>query len=246
MLVFKSVMKKLYRPALFFFLLPIFDILLGSLFALRYDSFQFSAFIILYVFILINQMLENIFLRIPTSDFKLSKVFLFILEGLNILALFYFYWRYSWLAALVLLFYTLFIQFQFLFSYYSLDVLAVTLSNFFKIILLNGFSFYIHTSFIHERFIPYYLGLFIPFFLYEVARVTDSLANKWLFSLTGLYYVFTIWLLWSELSWQSLLALISLPVVGLLKAEFNRKTTAIFATISSLIYILLLLFAFFV
>src|SRR5699024_5446973 len=161
------VLEKLYHPMLFFFLMPVFYLIFGNIFALQYDSFKGLAFLLLYLFVLVNQMLENMLLRIPNSDFELSKPFLFGLELLNILLLGYFTFRYSWLASSVLVCYTLIIQSQFLFSYYDLDYVAIVITTLLKLVLLNGFSFYTQVHFIHPRFIPVYLGLFIPFYLFE-------------------------------------------------------------------------------
>lgn len=237
-------MKRLYQPVLYFFLLPVFYIALGSMFALRYQSFNYVSFIFLYVFILINQMLENVLLRIPTTDFKLSKSFIIILELLLALILFFFAWRHSWLAAVVLFAYALIIQSQFLFSYYELDLVAILLANFVKIMLLNGFSFYIHTDFIHYRFIPYYLGIFIPFLLYERSRLDTKPDSKIITALSIATYLIGIFLLWEHLQFYSLLLLLSLPFIRLLTNIFNKKTTAMYAITFSSLFILLIAWSF--
>lgn len=232
-------MKRLYHPVLYFFMLPLFYTLLGSTFALRYQSFNYISFILFYVFILINQMLENILLRIPTTDFQLSKSFVSTLEIINLLLVAFFGWRHSWLAALVLLSYSAIIQLQFLFSFYGLDKLAVFISNTVKVILLNFFSFYIHTSFIHYRFLPLYLGIFIPFLLYELARLKTDFSNKEIISFCGAAYLVGGILLWEYLAFSSFLLLVSLPFAYLLSKTFNKKSTAMFAMAFSTMFILL-------
>ena len=230
------VLEKLYHPVFFFFLVPVFYIGLGNIFALQYDSFKGLAFFLLYLFVLVNQMLENMLLRIPTNDFEISKPFLFGLELLNLLLLGYFTFRYSWLASLVLVCYTLIIQSQFLFSYYHLDHVAIIVTTLLKLVLLNGFSFYTQVRFIHPRFIPVYLSLFLPFYLFEVSRIPLPLKKSWLLRLGLLAYGSGVIVLWGFIGWSSLFLFLSLPLLVVFSTDFSRNTTSIFACIFSLVY----------
>ncbi len=245
MLVRNFLLNTFYHPGLFFFLLPLFYMAFGMIFSLQYNALNYLSLGIFYIFILINQMLENMFLRIPTNNFQLSKGFVGILEILNLGALLFFGWQHSWLASLVLLGFTLVIQLQFLFSYYQLENVAVLIANFFKLILLNGFAFYLGTNFIFTRFIPYYLGLFLPFFLYEAARTQTKIPNKVLIPLMLLSYVVPGILLWPHLTWISLLLLLSLPFSWLLVTTYSRKTAATYTVVFSLLYLSLTAYAFF-
>lgn len=236
------ILKKFYRPMLFFFLLPVFYLILGNIFALQYDTFKVVPFILLYLFILTNQMLENILLRVPNDDFRISKPFFSSLELLNVLLLLYFGLYYSWLAALVSLLYTLIIQMQFVFNYYDLEFLIIFVVTFLKLLLLNLFSFYTQTNFIHPRFIPIYLGLFIPFYLFEVSRTERRVKNTHLLALLTLSYVMGVFCLWEAVGWPSLILLLSFPLVDLCLRDFNRKTSSTLALAFSLIYTFLILF----
>lgn len=240
----KFIINTFYHPVLFFFLLPIFYIALGSLFSLQYNNFKILSLLIFYIFVFINQMLENMFLRIPNDDFDLSKKFVMALEIINALILLYFGLRHSWIASLVLLCFTLVIQLQFLFSYYELDQLSVAITNFFKVILLNGFAFYIGTNFIHTKFIPYYFGLFLPFYFYEAARVSSKMKPKILAVLIGIGYLIAGALLWPHLAGLSLILLLSLPFAWVLVTEYNRKTAAIYTISFSILYMGLIGLAF--
>ena len=233
-----------YHPILFFFLLPIFYIALGGLFSIQYQSLNILSLGLFYLFSLINQMLENILLRIPEDGFKSSKKFLMALEIINVLLILYFGLRHSWIASLVLIGFTLIIQLQFLFSYYNLNQVSALIINFFKIFLLNGFAFYISASFMHTRFIPYFSGLFLPFYLYEASRMKGGLQKKYLVLLTGIGTLIGIGLLWQILGTYSFILLISLPFAWLLTEEYNRKTTAIYSIVYSFLYIGLLVYHF--
>lgn len=236
------ILDKLYRPMTFFFLLPIFYIGIGSAVATQYNTLIIVSLIVLYLFVLINQMLENMLLRIPKSDFEISKGFIALLELANTLVLLYFGLRHSWLASLVLLFYTLIIQTQFIFSYYNLEDMAIIIANLLKLVLLNGFAFYIQTQFIHPRFIPLYFGLYLPFYLFETSRGKTTMGFIWLLSILALSLAAGIGLLWTRIGMVSLSLLLSLPFAMLFKVEFSRKTSAIFTCVYSLIYLGLILF----
>ena len=141
----QSILDKFYQPTLFFFLLPVFQILLGMIFSLQYQSVNVLAFIFLYLFVLFNQMLENILLRIPNTDFEFSKAFFFTIQFLNCLTILYFGLQFSWMTSLILFLFSLNIQGQFLFSYYNMELFAVLVSAVLKILFLNGLSFYLGT-----------------------------------------------------------------------------------------------------
>lgn len=234
----KKIMHVFYRPVLFFFMLPIFQIILGAIFSIKFDNLHIFSFIFLYLFALCNQMLENILLRIPNSDFKLNKKFLAILEALNLLVLLYFGFAHSWLACFVLFLFTLYIQGQFLFSYYDLEHIATILEVILKIIFINGFSFYTQTGFIQMRYVPFSLALLLPFYLYEAAKVHPEMKKKTLMILFGLTYLIGISTLWTQVSVLSLTLLLSLPFAWIiLQKELNRKTTSLFAITFSIIYV---------
>src|SRR5699024_5375998 len=105
-----------------------------------------------------------------------------------------------------------------------------------KLVLLNGFSFYTQVHFIHPRFIPVYLGLFIPFYLFEFSRMERSFKRFWLVGLVLFAYGFGAIVLWGFIGWKSLLLLISFPLVGIFPGNFSRKTTSIFTCIFSLVF----------
>ena len=239
----QSILDKFYQPTLFFFLLPVFQILLGMIFSLQYQSVNVLAFIFLYLFVLFNQMLENILLRIPNTDFEFSKAFFFTIQFLNYLTILYFGLQFSWMTSLVLFLFSLNIQGQFLFSYYNMELFAVLVSTVLKILFLNSLSFYLGTGFIQLRGILFFSGLLIPFIIYEISRVLPEIKKKMLTILVAASYVVSILLLWGPLKFASLLLLLTMPFAwGLTKNEFNRRTTSVFMVNFSLFYILLTLY----
>lgn len=234
--------NKLYQPVVFFFLFPVFYLLLGFLTATAYNPFRWLPALLLYVFVLVNQMLENMLLRIPNNDYSFSRGFFILLELLNVLLLFYFGWQYSWIAALVLFLFTFLIQVQFLLTYYDLDDVGVLAAAFLKVFLLNGFAFYTQTNFIHTRFFPLYIGMLLPFYLFEVSRGDSQLQKKWLDGILLLSIAVGVISLWQFTGQWSLLLLLALPIALFVYKEFNRKTTAVYTFIYALLYFSLYLF----
>lgn len=237
----KLIADKLYQPILYFFLLPLISLLPGSIFAFQYGQINYISLAILYGFVLANQLIENILLRIPTNDFQLSKKLLLMLEIINLLFILFFGLRHSWISAAALLLYTITIQLQFLFSYYDLEKTAVLITSILKVVLINSLSFYIHTNFVYYRLFPYYLSILLPYLIYELSRSTRKVNRKATYIIMTSSYLLTAALLWKDLGYISLLLFISSPFIVTFKETFNRKYLAIFLIFFSTIYITLLI-----
>lgn len=244
--MYSKLVNKFYNPVLYFFLLPIVSFAFGSFLASRYMPLQLFMLVAFYFFILINQLMENILLRIPKSDFEISKKLLMFLETINLMLVLFFTWRYSFIAGLTLLLYTLTIQLQFLFSYYNLEKTAALIASFLKVILLNGFSFYIHTHFISFDSFIIYTAIFIPYFIYESARIYNQKFNSSIKLLIVLSYLIAIFSLSQTISYLSLLLLFTLPFFWPKSKKFSRKEAAIFLIGFSFFYSLLLMTSFFI
>lgn len=242
----KKINHKLYQPMLFFFLLPLISLVPGTIFAFQYKQINYISFLVLYSYVMVNQLIENILLRIPANNFERSKRFLLSLEVVNLSFILFFILRYSWMSGLVLLLYTLMIQLQFLFSYYDLEKTAAIIASILKVILLNSLSFYIHTNFVSFQFLVYYLALFFPYLIYELTRL-EKKPNQTIFFIFSIFnYLYTMVLLWQDTGFLTLALFISFPfIVGFLK-ETNQKYMPTFLILFSLIYIFLLTLIFIV
>lgn len=235
-----KLLRFFYHPVLFFFSLPLFYMALGVLFSIPFDSIRILSIIFLYLFILINQMLENIALRLFNKENIFSKPFFITLEILNILTILYFGWRHSWTAALVLIGYSLIIQLQFLLDYYEMEYLSVTMTSIFKVFLLNGFAFYIGTNFMHLAVIPIFIGLFFPFLILEASRMVRRGNMKSVQVFIGFSYLVGIVLLWNRVGQLSLALLLSLPFAWLVSRNYNRQTASTFSIFFVFLYILIM------
>lgn len=240
MVIIKTINAKLYQPILFFFVLPLISLVPGTIFALQYNKINVVSFTALYIYIIVNQLIENILLRIPANNFERSKRFLLGLELVNLLFILYFGLYYSWISASILILYTIIIQLQFLFSYYDLEKTAAIIASFLKVILLNSLSFYIHANFIHFRFLNYYIALFIPYLIYELSRSEKSINKNLFIALSSFSYLFSMILLWRDLGFLSLSLFISYPFIFAFIKELNRKYMPTFLIVYSIIYLILM------
>lgn len=238
--MYQLLLKIFYHPVLFFFSLPLFYMALGFLFSVPFDSIRILSIILFYLFIVVNQMLENIVHRLSTNEKSLSKSFFIVLEVLNLLAILYFGWRHSWIATLVLIGYSLIIQLQFLLDYYELRFFSVAITSIFKVFLLNGFAFYIGTNFMQLPILLIFAGILFPFFLLEASRMVKHENSKNVYILLGLSYLLGILLLWNRVGLMSLTLLLTLPFAWLVTKSFNRQTASTFSIFFALIYILLM------
>lgn len=240
----KLLTNKIYHPILYFFLIGFLSLLVGSVLALEFNNFNALALFLFYLFILVNQFIESILLRVPKQDYELSKKILFFSEAMNILLIIFFSKEYSLTAGIILLLYSLMVQFQFLFSYYQLEKTAAFIASFFKVFLVSGFSFYIHLHFIDYYVLFYSLGLFFPYFIYELAKIKKLKLNKSIPIFSFLSYFIAILTLWNQISYFSLLLLLTIPFSLLGSKKINRKNSASFLIVFTLVYSLLLSFSF--
>lgn len=236
----KLLTDKIYHPVLYFFLIGFLSLLVGSVLALEFSAFNALAFVLFYLFILVNQFIESILLRVPKQDYELSKKILLFSEAINLSLILYFIKDYSLTAGIILFLYSLIIQCQFLFSYYNLEKTAAFIASFFKVFLVTGFSFYIHLYFIDSYLILYSLGLFFPYFIYELAKIKDLKLKKKILILSFLSYLIALLILWNRISYFSLLLFLTIPFSLLGSKKINRKNSASFLIIFSLVYSLLL------
>lgn len=236
----KNINSKLYQPMLFFFLLPLISLVPGTIFAQQFTKINYISFAILYLYIIVNQFIENVLLRIPANNFERSKRFLISLELINLLFILFFGLQYSWISASILILYTIIIQLQFLFSYYNLEKVSAVITSFLKVILLNSLSFYIHTNFVLFRVTNYYLALFIPYLIYELTRSEKEINKRLFLLLSSMSYLFTMILLWQDIGWLSLSLLVSTPFILAFTKESDRQYMPTFLIIFSTLYILLI------
>lgn len=233
----------IYHPVFYFFLLSLLSLLPGSILALELNTFNFLPLSLFYFYILVNQFIESLLLRVPDQDYEPSKKLLGFFESINFLMILFFIQYYSLIAGVILFFYSLIIQLQFLFTYYHLEKTAAFIASLLKVLLLGSFSFYIHLHFISTTVIFYSLGILIPYFIYELTRIKKVQTKYLISTLTFLAFLTAIFILWSRISYFSLFLLLAIPFRLSFSNELNRKNSASFLIIFSGLYALLLSFS---
>lgn len=227
-------MRSIKKPLFLYFLLPSFYILFGTICALPYAPLNIISFFILYLFIILNQIIESSFENyfIHKKSKPLNK--LWILELLIGLCLVYFIFAHSLVAALLLACYGLMVQSKYLFVHYDLEILSITLVTVFKSLLLNTFGFYIHTGFLSISLSIYFIPLVVPFFLYEYYNWNKSLSKKKKTFLVMLIYLIAFLFLGPIFSWWSLFLLVS-SISSALFIRNNGKHSVLFFSSSFLL-----------
>ncbi|MEG0497210.1 MAG: hypothetical protein RR541_04365, partial [Carnobacterium sp.] len=106
-------MKGIFLHPLFLvFITPLTYILIGTIYAAQLSSIAFLPFIGLYLFILVNQLLEKIITIWLQKLNKELTTSLLITEAINLLIISYFALSFHLLIGLLLLFYSILIQGQ--------------------------------------------------------------------------------------------------------------------------------------
>lgn len=234
-------MRSIKKPLFLYFLLPSFYILFGTICALPYAPLNIISFFILYLFIILNQIIESSFENyfIHKKSNPLNK--LWILELLIGLCLVYFIFAHSLVAALLLACYGLMVQSKYLFVHYDLEILSITLVTVFKSLLLNTFGFYIHTGFLSISLSIYFIPLVVPFFLYEYYNWNMSLSKKKKTFLVMLIYLISFLSLGPIFSWWSLFLLVSSISSALFIRNNGKHSVLFFSSSFSLTYFTLFL-----
>lgn len=234
----KKINKYFYQPVLYFFLLPVISLIFGSFFAVQYSNIRLSIILVFYLYLLTNQFIERILIRIPKNDFEFSKKLLIALEIINFALILFFIWPYSLMAALTLFLYTIIIHSHFLFSYYDLDNTAALVTSLLKVIFFNGFAFYLQTQFIPLRAVLDYLPILIPYFLYERLRIQKNIPQSSFKIYLALTYLLALIALWPQISYYSLLFLLSSVFFWPDKKELEAKDSLIFLVLFSFLYLI--------
>lgn len=206
-----TLLKQLSNPLFLFCFIPGFYLLFGTLYAIQYTEVNWFSFVVLYCFILLNQLLEKSFKKRYIKREMAKKIFVGVIEALLIVSIIYFGLVYSITTTALLICYTLMIQAQYLFQYYELSWLSVTLLALFKSLLANSISFYIHGGFIPIQILIWTIPLILPLFFMESVRMEQKLtAQHTKIQLVAIYLVGVSFMWWASTVYAVIL-FISIP-----------------------------------
>lgn len=236
-----SIKKKalFFHPFFLIFITPIAYLLTGTIYATQISKFSFFPFIGLYLFILINQLLEKIiriWLHKPTKTLTYA---LLATEALNLIIISAFALSTHLLIGLLLLLYSTLIQSQHYLIKLELKWVMYTMKAIFKGGILTYISFFVQLSFIPNTIflwsIPFILLALIieiteyPLRMQQIEQLKQQ-RSLFLGLLTALY-LSSFSILWLSFGSFSLLLLLSLPfawsVVSLYRISSQAKPSSI-------------------
>lgn len=223
-----TIIKQLSNPWFLFCFIPGFYVLFGTLYARQYTEINWLSFGILYLFLLLNQILERLLQNIDRKKERTSLLSLGIIESCVLIMIIYFGLSYSIFTAALMLCYSIMIQTQYMFRYYELSWLAIILVTLFKGLLANSLSFYIHAGFIPMQILIWVSPLFLPLFFLEWTRWHLPLTKKHIsYQLIGIYLM-GVFLMWWVANMYAIILLISLPFACILWIKVDRKLIPLF------------------
>lgn len=179
---------------------------LGSLISLKYNEYNGLGFFILFIFTLVNLLIEN-YLQNKASKLSFSFVILLIIALICIGHFFIFY-----LSALgfLLLLIQLFILGLPLFDYYNLQSLSIIITTAIKIFVLNIAGMYIQIGFIDLKWLILISSLIFPLFMVELIARHLTVTSMLKGFIVAIQYLVFMPLLYSQLGWLALFYLIGL------------------------------------
>ncbi|MFS7259131.1 1,4-dihydroxy-2-naphthoate octaprenyltransferase [Carnobacterium divergens] len=147
----QTMRKLFFNPLFLIFVSPLTLILLGTVLSIQYSSITITSFLLLYLFVLLNQFLEKILAYHKKEKQKLRLLPIILFELLNVLSILYLTLSSNFLIGILLLLYSLVIHLQYIPYNLSLSLYSLILTTLFKGGILTYLSFYIQTGFISRE-----------------------------------------------------------------------------------------------
>lgn len=233
-------LKFMQHPLFLFLALPLFYMAFGCVYALQYHNFQPIPFILLYLFILINQI-QELTLKRNFDAGKFNQKGLFLIGEIALIAvLIYFTRQYSWVALAFLILYSVFIQSNVLFRVYQLRLLPAVLTLMMNMVFMNGFACYTQAHFISLQALMIVIPQVLPFLILAVHQWNIELNRPLLAIILLFNTLFFIYSYYSLIGLWSMIILISLPFAYLLLKENTAESKTLYALIFGILGIICL------
>lgn len=169
--IYKSITHYLYHPLFLVLAIPLSYLLIGTLYAGQYSSFNGIRFLLLYSFIFLNHLLGNFLFKTIKSSFSFNHIPFLIFEVLNLLLIYYFAYNIHYLVGLLCLFYSLVIHLQFYLVKQGYSWLMLFFSSVFKGGILTYLSFFVQANFIPNTLFYWSIPLILMVFLVELGKL---------------------------------------------------------------------------
>lgn len=169
--IYKSITHYLYHPLFLVLVIPLSYLLIGTLYAGQYSSFNFMRFLLLYSFIFLNHLLGNFLFKTIKLSFSFNHIPFLIFEVLNLLLIYYFAYNIHYLVGLLCFFYSLVIHLQFYLVKQGYSWLMLFFSSVFKGGILTYLSFFVQANFIPNTLFYWSIPLILMVFLVELGKL---------------------------------------------------------------------------
>lgn len=169
--IYKTITHYLYHPLFLVLVIPLSYLLIGTLYAGQYSSFNFIRFFLLYSFIFLNHLLGNFLFKTIKSSFSFNRIPFLLFEVLNLLLIYYFADNIHYLVGLLCFFYSLVIHLQFYLVKQGYSWLMLFFSSVFKGGILTYLSFFVQANFIPNTLFYWSIPLILMVFLVELGKL---------------------------------------------------------------------------
>lgn len=169
--IYKTITHYLYHPLFLVLVIPLSYLLIGTLYAGQYSSFNFIRFFLLYSFIFLNHLLGNFLFKTIKSSFSFNHIPFLLFEVLNLLLIYYFADNIHYLVGLLCFFYSLVIHLQFYLVKQGYSWLMLFFSSVFKGGILTYLSFFVQANFIPNTLFYWSIPLILMVFLVELGKL---------------------------------------------------------------------------
>lgn len=257
-----SILKQMSQFAMngFVTIYPLLVILFPVLYVNYLDSPDLLLVLIIYIFILVNQFIENQLTNRPLTEKINNFILNLLLELLNLGLIIFLGMKYSSWIAVLLLMYTIIIHIQFVFVKYNLAMLSIIILTLFNSFILPFSIFHLHLNFIPAQLIRISFTYIIPIFMLIYERFARKLNREnilhpifnhsWQKKIIGLglisSLIITFLILWPIHTWWTLM-LLTIPLFTILwhvKSESHtlryllRKHFIVFILVLNLIWMI--------
>lgn len=175
-----SMLKQISQFAMkgFVTIYPLLLILFSILYVNYLNSPDLLLTLIIYIFILVNQFIENQLTNRPLTDKMNPFIPNILLELVNLGLIIFLGVKHSPWIAVLLLMYTIIVHIQFIFVKYNLAMLSIIILTLFNSFILPFSIFHLHLNFIPAQLIRISVTYIIPIFMLEYERFARKLNRE--------------------------------------------------------------------
>lgn len=223
----------LYNPIVLVFLRPLSYLMIGTVYALQYNTFNRSVFFLLYLYLFTNYYIESYLSKHELFAKSTLTLPFILLEVINLVLIITLAVSTNYLVALLTILYSLIMHFQHYLKRIGWSNLTILVVSFFKGGIITYLSFFTQVHFLPLELLKWSIPLVLVSILVEMHTyylqtnvqqpiLKKDLLLKTLFLIT-LIYLTTIILLASTFGYLLVLFLFTVPFILHLINMMHRK-----------------------